>query len=280
VILNLGAEFQEQGYIILRNVLEPAVIDGVQAEMERLVDACARQLHAAGKITDLHSDEPFETRLHRLYRDRPEEAPKRFTEELHGAGMFPLFFHARLLDIVESFLGGEIRLYPNYTARPKFPDHEGHLVLWHQDGAYTKKREMGANVQVDNLRMMNVWTPLVPATVENGCMQFIPGTHKLGVVPHERRTHYLEIARDQLEPRLSQAVDIVMNPGDVVLFSDLLFHQGLPNRSHAIRWSIDWRYQDATQPTLRPERGHVARSRRDPSAAVQSAAQWVNLSFQ
>ena len=36
----------------------------------------------------------------------------------------------------------------------------------------------------------------VPARIENGCMRFIPGTHTLGLVPHEQREHYLEIAHD------------------------------------------------------------------------------------
>jgi ectoine hydroxylase-related dioxygenase (phytanoyl-CoA dioxygenase family) len=129
------------------------------------------------------------------------------------------------------------------------------------------------------LRMVNVWTPLVPARVENGCMQFIPGTHKLGAVPHEQREHYLEIKREHLEPRLSQAVSIEMDPGDIVLFHNMLFHQGLPNRSKTIRWSLDWRYQDATQPTLRKENGHIARSQKHPERAVKSAEEWGGLTF-
>ena len=40
------------------------------------------------------------------------------------------------------------------------------------------------------MRMVNVWTPLVPAILENGYMQFIPGTHKLGVVPHAQKNNF------------------------------------------------------------------------------------------
>ena len=110
-------------------------------------------------------------------------------------------------------------------------------------------------------------------------MQFIPGTHKLGIVPHEQRLHYLEITREYLEPRLDQAVPIEVDPGDVVLFHNLLFHQGLPNHSGTIRGSLDWRYQDASQPTLRAERGHMARSRCDPASVVKSAEEWASRSF-
>ena len=265
-------QFDQQGCVILKGFLEPDVIQGARSELAKLVDQHARKLLAEGKIADAREDEPFETRLARLYENCLDQAPKSFRRELHLAGLFPVFFHPRLLDQVEAFLGPEIRLYPNYTARPKLPEWEGTLVLWHQDGGYTQG-------QVEALRMLNVWTPLVRARVENGCMQFIPGTHKLGVVPHEQRRHYLEIAREYLEPRLDQAVAIEVDPGDVVLFHNLLFHRGLPNHSRAIRWSLDWRYQDATQPTLRAERGHIARSCRDPASVVSSAAEWARLTF-
>jgi phytanoyl-CoA hydroxylase len=266
------AQLNEQGYVILNGFLEPAVLRQVRAALCRLVDRQAERLLAEDRISDPLLSAPFETRLAWLYAACPEEAPKLFRQELHLPGLFRLFFHSRLLDLVETLLGGEIRLYPNYTARPKLPDHAPTQVLWHQDGGYTSG-------EVEQLRMINVWAPLVPARVENGCMQFIPGSHRLGPVPHVSREHYLEIQEEYLAPRRDQAVAIEVDPGDVVLFHNLLFHQGLPNRSRTIRWSLDWRYQDATQPTLRPEHGHIARSRLDPARAVNGAAEWASLSF-
>ena len=103
--------------------------------------------------------------------------------------------------------------------------------------------------------------------------------HKLGVVPYELREHYLEIADRELKPRLDHAVDIETDPGDIVLFSNLLFHQGMANRSEVIRWSADWRYQDATQPTMRREQGHLARSHLRPDDVVASPQQWAQLRF-
>ncbi|MBI2298092.1 MAG: phytanoyl-CoA dioxygenase family protein [Armatimonadetes bacterium] len=271
------ATFEEQGYLILRDLPEPEVVAGARASMARLVDRAAEALLAAGKITDALLSDPFETRLYHLYREQLDNAPKSFRPELHLPELFGVFFHPGLLDVVESLLGPEIRLYPNYTARPKFPDTEAHRVLWHQDGGYTAN--IAAGDGVDDLRMLNVWSPLVPARVENGCMQFVPGTHRLGVVPHESREHYLEIPAVILAPHVLHAVDIELDPGDVVVFHNLLFHQGLPNRSQQIRWSLDWRYQDATQPTLRKEEGHLARSRLHPERVVRDAAEWAARDF-
>lgn len=266
------AQFVDDGYLILRRFLSPTILADAQAAITELVSQHADRLVVVGKRTDRLEATSFPLRLLKLYEDNLDEAPVIFRPQLHLPGLFPLFFHARLLDLVESVLGGEIRLYPNYSVRPKYPDLAATEVLWHQDGGYTEGN-------VADLRMVNVWTPFVPARVANGCMQFIPGTHTLGPVAHELRQYYLEIAASVLDAHRARAVNIELDPGDLVLFHNLLFHRGLPNHSREIRWSADWRYQDATQSTLRKENGHLARSRQHPEAVVQSAAAWASLSF-
>lgn len=274
----LQEQFDEQGYVILKGVFASDVLEGVQAELEVLVEREAEKLMAAGRVTDAFSSASFETRLFRLYENNLDIAPTSFRRELHLPGMFGLFFHSRVLDLVSQFLGSEVRLYPNYTVRPKFPEWEGTEVLWHQDGGYTAG--LGDAHGVRDLKMVNVWAPVVPATVHNGCMEFAPGTHKLGVVPHEKRTYYLEIAPEKFDQYAAKGtVAVEMEPGDVVLFHNLLFHRGLPNLSDKIRWSCDWRYQDANQPTMRKENGHLARSKKTPELVVESAADWAGRTF-
>ena len=102
----------------------------------------------------------------------------------------------------------------------------------------------------------------------------------LGLVPfHEIHIH-LEIDDSVLGPLLKDAVNLELDPGDAVLFHNMLFHQGLPNVSNTIRWSADWRLQDSSQPTLRNFNGHTVRSRSHPESAVRSAEEWGRLRFQ
>lgn len=278
----LKREFDDRGFIILRQAIDPSVIAGVRAEMEALVDDMARGLRAMDHIVGLYESEPFERRLIKLFGFSAALSPSGLRRNLHLKGMYGLFFCPPVLDMVEQLLGPEIRLYPNYTVRPKLPDDAKTLVLWHQDARYTNDYPGASNdpQAVSQLRMVNCWTGLVPARRENGCMQFIPGTHKLGIVEHDRREYYLEIVATQIEPRMNEAVDVTTDPGDVVLFSNMLFHRGLPNRTASVRWSCDWRYQDATQSTLRPEKGHLARSNTNPDRVVRSAEQWASLRFE
>src|SRR5688572_26950258 len=133
----LQEQFSERGYLILSGVVAPSVLDAVREALNHLVERTAEKRLAEGKITHRYENEPFETRLYRLYEGNMVDAPTQFRPELHLPGMFDLFFHPQVLDLVERFLGPEVRLYPNYTVRPKFPEWKGTEVLWHQDGGYT-----------------------------------------------------------------------------------------------------------------------------------------------
>lgn len=81
-------------------------------------------------------------------------------------------------------------------AEPQFehmilkPGHYGAPTPWHQDEAYWDE---GLEYNA-----LSIWMPLEDATVENGCMHFVPGTNTLGVLPHhsisnDPRIHGLEI---------------------------------------------------------------------------------------
>ena len=275
--------YETTGFVILKGFYPDRVVDAAREAAASLVERFTKQLMSSGKISRDHAEASFETRLARLCEDAPDEAPHIFRKELHLAGMYDVFFYPPLLDIVESLMGEELRLYPNYSIRPKLPDHAPTLVLWHQDGGYTYKvhRDGDHSAEtVDGLRMINVWSPLVPAREDNGCMQFIPGTHRIGMARHEDREFYLEISQEDLAPYVDQAVSIELDPGDIVLFHNMLYHQGLPNRSDQVRWSMDWRYQDARQSTLRSTRGHIARSRLCPDEVVRDAIDWTSRVFQ
>ena len=69
------------------------------------------------------------------------------------------------------------------------PAKDGAATPWHQDEAYWDPAY--------EHRGLSIWIPLQPATLENGCMQFVPGSHHLGVQPHQLinpDSHGLELA--------------------------------------------------------------------------------------
>jgi ectoine hydroxylase-related dioxygenase (phytanoyl-CoA dioxygenase family) len=167
--------------------------------------------------------------------------------------------------------------------------------------------------------MVNVWTGFIPVGRPEGCMLMIPGTHKLGCVEHvlqglardpdatdvaadmdtmasdsdvrgysqgyqstDRATYSTSIHPDIVAREEAQCAPVPIEtfPGDVVLFQNLTFHCGTANSSKSVRWSMDWRYQDADQPTHRPPQGYLARSALSPDQIPSSPAVWAATPFQ
>src|SRR2546428_13060204 len=97
----LRQQFDQQGYVVLNGFLEPEVLESAREELAKLVDQHARKLLAEGKIASALEDEPFETRLARLYAKCLDQAPKSFCRELHLAGHLPVIFQSRLFGPVQ-----------------------------------------------------------------------------------------------------------------------------------------------------------------------------------
>lgn len=107
------------------------------------------------------------------------------------------------------------------------PAFHGAVTPWHQDEAYW-------NPTVTP-RSISIWMPLQDATLDNGCMQFIPGSHKLEVLPHQSinndpRVHGLEL-RQPTEVDLSKAVPCPIPAGGVTLHPGRTLHYAGANNS-------------------------------------------------
>ena len=57
------------------------------------------------------------------------------------------------------------------------PATAGRDTPWHQDEAYWEQPKVTAH-------SLSVWTPLDDVTVDSGCMQFLPGSHRSDIVTH------------------------------------------------------------------------------------------------
>src|SRR5262245_38790052 len=78
-----------------------------------------------------------------------------------------------VLDAVEDLIGPDIRLF-HLTVWPKDAG-SGAYVSWHQDATY---------FALEPACHVTAWVALTDAPVEAGCMEVVPGSHKLGQLPH------------------------------------------------------------------------------------------------
>ncbi len=112
------------------------------------------------------------------------------------------------------------------------PNH----VPWHQDLHYWG---------LDGEDEVTAWLALSPATPRSGCMRFVPGSHNQ-VVEHRETSDEQNLLRWRQELAVevdeSDAVDVVLAPGEFSLHHGLAIHASAPNRSDDRRIGLAIRY--------------------------------------
>jgi ectoine hydroxylase-related dioxygenase (phytanoyl-CoA dioxygenase family) len=105
---------------------------------------------------------------------------------------------------------------------------------WHQDWPYWK-----------GCHKVSVWVALDDATIENGCLKVIPGSHLKGILKHESHGDGFSNQMKKEEIDEDQAVAVEVKAGTAIIFHDLLLHASYPNTSRKDRWALISTYRDA-----------------------------------
>jgi ectoine hydroxylase-related dioxygenase (phytanoyl-CoA dioxygenase family) len=222
------ASWERDGFVVLPGFADPALVDGMQ---QRIVEM-TRAADAGGAIGDayvvpekaLADRELPEERTSKVFRvHRSEPLFKRFAEE------------PRLLDCIESLLGPELDCFLSQFIF-KLPGALGQP--WHQDVFY---------FPFDRGPQVGVWLAVTSSTPENGPLWVLPGSHHEDVHPvvPDRREHanyaYVEI----IDHDMSQAVPVLMEPGDLLLFHSHLMHCSTDNVADHGRSAMVYHYGEA-----------------------------------
>ena len=119
---------------------------------------------------------------------------------------------------------------------------------WHQDAAY-----MGG---VCVFRTFTFWVPLQPATVDNGCMQFVPGSHRSGTFEHQSmnndpRIHALELTPEE-KSKVVEPVACPLPAGGATLHDAYTLHYTGPNDTEDDRRALILKAQIEPLPATNP----------------------------
>lgn len=284
-------EYEERGFVVLQGALDPkSDLQPVIDEYGALADRLAAGWLADGTISRYDATEPPAQRLMQLMHGTsgrcyqhldislPVEDDIRLdTPTHHGPAVFGLLKNPRLLDLVEWFTGPEIYSNPCQHMRLKPPEREKAArseacacltapTSWHQDRHVL-------NREADESNVVSVWLPMIEASVENGCLLVVPGSHKHGLVFHSNELQSIPEALIG-----DERVPVPMQAGDVLILHPLTKHASLPNVSDGPRWSFDLRYHPTGMPTGRPWfPGFVARSKVDPTSELATSDAWAEL---
>ncbi|MBY6048830.1 phytanoyl-CoA dioxygenase family protein [Vannielia litorea] len=277
--------FNAEGVLVVDNVLPTETLEAVKAEYTALLDAMYDRWHAEGRVP-APGNMDFWQKLLVSYEAgcewfQPMDITLpggEFTADtpMHqGPAVFDMLRCDRLLDLVESLIGPEITSNPIQHVRLKPPSRTlrgsettAHIMAtdWHQDRAV-------AHAEGDNTQMVTVWLAISDATLENGCLQVIPG--KPQMYPHcpQKQTSIADGLLDE-----SKARPLPVKAGGAVIFHPLTPHASLDNVADDFRWSFDIRYNVTGQPTGRAHfPDFVARSRANPESELKDWRVWKQM---
>lgn len=200
--------YQAHGYVQILNVLAPEEVEQVRADLAEAMEARRRQQAGEARGNPFYR-KVFDQHVN-LWRDH--EGIRRYT------------LSRRIGEIARRLTGAaQMRLWHDH-ALVKMPEN-GVASDWHQDWPYWPMNHFGA---------LSCWMALDDVDLVNGCLQFVPGSHRWGQYP----AIALGTGRKDLEAMLDpehrarfKPVAMPMPAGSCTFHDGMTFHYATPNSS-------------------------------------------------
>lgn len=220
------AFFRKNGYLIVENLLDRETVDACLAEGTRLCRGAYGQIDGLlPSSPDQSDDEVLSTYITCAIAHK--------TAPLFGK----MIADERIVDVVGPLVGPNVKgIHSQF-----FIKHAGMPGnAWHQDEAFVPTRDRS---------LLTAWIALDAATVENGCLRFIPGSHAAGVIYPRRRHNDPALDREEETygfPQDSAEISIELTPGSAVFFNGYLVHGSFQNvRKSGFRRALLYSYTSA-----------------------------------
>ena len=208
--------FRRQGYVHLRGVLSQEEVDEIEEVYVRFL---RREIEVAGRdFNDMTTGEfgtdPSGFAIANVM------VPRRYFPEWQGN-----IFERRAASVAEQLCGeGMVIDFDQLLA--KQPGRADAVFGYHQDQAYW--------IQTDDRRTATCWLAVDDSTIENGCMQFLPGSHREPVRPH----HPLHDDREKSHTLVTdlrpgdEMVAVPISRGDITVHNEGVLHGSGGNTSN------------------------------------------------
>ncbi|MBD3918613.1 phytanoyl-CoA dioxygenase family protein [Paenibacillus sp. PR3] len=200
--------FREQGYFLFKKGMSSDLVDAFN-----------------GHIYDIRNQDPMPEWA--AVDPAKKYALRLFNPHKHDSFSRQLMKHAIVRGALAQLMGMEAVCVQSmyFYKEPGSPGQASH-----QDYYYIKN---------DPMTMIAAWTAMEDLIdVETGCLWVMPGTHKLGLLPHGavKDIEENEAWTDETEGvDTSRQIPVIMEKGDILFFSELLIHSSKKNRSKD-RW--------------------------------------------
>ena len=210
------AFFHEQGYLAGIRVLSDAQVARLREELHDLTNPA----HPGHEL---------------FYEYNSNESVDRSKVLFHALGAWRIApgFHDILWNPAftvpaAQLLGGAVRFWHDQLFCK--PAHHGGVVAWHQDYSYWTRTQPMAH--------LTCWIGLDDATRDNGCLQYIPGSHRWQLLPITGLAGDMHASESVLSPEQRQAfkpVAIELKRGQCAFHHPLMVHGSYENRTDGPR---------------------------------------------
>jgi phytanoyl-CoA hydroxylase len=220
--------YHRDGYVVLADALSAGEVRALREEAVRI---CRGELGAVEGAQPAAAVEPDELVVRRYLCIH---FPHKLSALMRGA-----LAHPAVVDALTSVIGPDVKAMQSML----FIKSEGRPgQAWHQDELFIPTRDRSLTA---------AWIALDDATVENGCLWVLPGSHRPGVLYPDRDHHDprfdCEVEAFDFPYRDQDAVPVEVEAGSVVLFNGYLLHRSLPNTGrHGLRRALVNHYMSAS----------------------------------
>ncbi len=225
-------DYSRDGFLVLGKVLETEQVEALRRRADDLALGNVQnpdvqmQLDTGGSYDELAELVPGFERGTVIYR----KIQGLETDDLYA----PLVRHPLFLEICARQYGAHAPVSIFRAMVMNKPAGQGTVLPWHQDG--------GAVWALDRDPLVTVWVALDPATRANGCVEIVPGTHRLGLLSTFGSTITEEDAARHCPPERVQPLEV--EAGHAVLLHNWLIHRSGVNPSPVPRRAFTACYMD------------------------------------
>jgi ectoine hydroxylase-related dioxygenase (phytanoyl-CoA dioxygenase family) len=202
--------FRENGFLVLQDALTSDEVDALNKETTEI---CRGE---RGFVKGVEPVSPDVSDADVLRRYLCIHFPHKISN-----GMLQALGHPSIASTLTQVIGPNVKcmqsmLFIKASGKPG--------QAWHQDEFYIPTRDRS---------LTGAWIAMDDATVENGCLWVIPGSHKHGVLwpQHQQRDHRFDCAGEStyFPYTNDDAVPVEVKKGSIVFFNGYLLHRSLPN---------------------------------------------------
>src|SRR5713226_1898224 len=204
--------FHTYGYLAVVRILNDEQIETLRAELTELIDPHHPSHDLFYEFHSNESNDPAKVLFHALgaWRTAP--------------GFHDLLWNSAFLVPASQLLGGAVRFWHDQLFCK--PAHHGGVVAWHQDYSYWTRTQPMAH--------LSCWIGLDDSTRANGCLHYVPGSHRWNLLPITglaNDMHAIESVLTEEQRVAFKPVPVELKKGECSFHHPLMVHGSYANQS-------------------------------------------------